>query len=64
MIVDESVRGKGIGKALVLYLLEIAKARGAKSVALTSNPGRISANRLYQSLGFKRRETNAYFFIF
>lgn len=64
VIVDESVRGMGIGKALVLHLLEIAKAKGAKGVSLTSNPKRISANRLYQHIGFIRRETNAYVFIF
>ncbi len=37
-----------------------ARARGHVDVDLTSNPSRESANRLYQRLGFTRRETNVY----
>lgn len=64
VIVDESARGQGIGEALVHRLLEIAKDRGAKGVSLTSNPKREAANRLYQRMGFTRRETNAYYYRF
>jgi ribosomal protein S18 acetylase RimI-like enzyme len=64
VIVDESARGQGIGETLVLRLLDFARDKGANSVALTSNPKRISANRLYQRIGFTRRETNAYYYKF
>jgi ribosomal protein S18 acetylase RimI-like enzyme len=60
VIVDESARGQGIGEALVRRCLEIAHGRGVPAVTLTSNPKRESANRLYQRMGFIRRETNAY----
>ena len=64
VIVDESVRGLGIGEALLRRLLDLARDKGANGVALTSNPKRESANRLYQRIGFSLRETNAYFYKF
>jgi ribosomal protein S18 acetylase RimI-like enzyme len=64
VIVDESVRGHGIGEALVRKGLEMAKQEGASGVALTSNPAREAANRLYLRMGFTRRDTNAYFYRF
>lgn len=64
VIVDESMRGRGIGEALIRRLLDLARERGASGVALTSNPKRTAANRLYQRIGFERRETNAYYFRF
>ncbi len=64
VVVDESVRGQGIGEALVRRSLEEACSRGADGVALTSNPRRQAANRLYQRIGFQRWETNVYFYRF
>lgn len=64
VIVDESARGQGIGEALVQRCLDIAREKGAGGVSLTSNPKREAANRLYQRMGFKKRETNAYYFKF
>ena len=64
VIVDSSARGQGIGEALVARCLEIAHAKGAPAVTLTSNPKREAANRLYQRMGFLRRETNAYVYRF
>jgi ribosomal protein S18 acetylase RimI-like enzyme len=64
VIVDESARGQGIGEALVRQALDEAKARGAPAVTLTSNPGRVAANRLYQRMGFALRHTNAYVYKF
>lgn len=42
------------------YVLEQAKAFAPIELHLTSNPMRFAANRLYQSLGFQRKETNCY----
>jgi ribosomal protein S18 acetylase RimI-like enzyme len=64
VIVDESARGQGIGEALVKRCLEIAREKGASGVSLTSNPKREAANRLYQKMGFKKRDTNAYYYKF
>jgi ribosomal protein S18 acetylase RimI-like enzyme len=60
VVIDERVRGKGVGKLLTGYAIQFAKAQGATAIELTSNPNRVVANQLYQSLGFKRRETNTY----
>jgi ribosomal protein S18 acetylase RimI-like enzyme len=60
VIVDDSQRGQGIGEALTRHALEVAKAAGATTVDLTSRPSREAANRLYQRVGFERRETNVY----
>ncbi|HOW10898.1 MAG TPA: GNAT family N-acetyltransferase [Bacteroidales bacterium] len=60
VVVDESERGKGIGKEMMLFAIGFAKSAGAVDIDLTSRPERIAANILYQKLGFIRRETNAY----
>jgi ribosomal protein S18 acetylase RimI-like enzyme len=60
VVVDEAARGKGVGEALNREALRIAKEAGAKTVDLTSRPSREAANRLYQRIGFKQRETNVY----
>ncbi len=58
--VAPAARGQGIGEALVRRALELARAAGAETVDLTCRPARAAANRLYQRLGFVRRETNVY----
>ena len=60
VVVDQSARGKGMGKALMNHALEKAKELAVKSVDLTSRPSREKANMLYQSLGYQIRETNVY----
>jgi ribosomal protein S18 acetylase RimI-like enzyme len=60
VVVDADARGKGVGEALNVFALAEAKRQGATTVDLTSRPSREAANRLYQRLGFKARETNVY----
>jgi ribosomal protein S18 acetylase RimI-like enzyme len=60
VIVDNESRGKGIGEALTRAALEKAREAGARTVDLTSRPSREAANRLYQRVGFVRRDTNTY----
>lgn len=60
VVVDDAARGKGVGAALNERAVEIAAEHGARTVDLTSRPSREAANRLYQRLGFERRETNVY----
>ena len=62
VVVDASARGKGVGEALNLRAIEIARAEGAVTVDLTSRPSREAANRLYQRIGFVKRDTNVYRF--
>ena len=62
VVVDSEARGKGVGQALNEEALNRARAAGASTVDLTSRPSREAANRLYQRLGFKARETNIYRF--
>ncbi len=64
VVVDEGVRGQGIGAALNQEALKVARDQGARTVDLTSRPSREAANRLYQRLGFKQRETNVYRYSF
>jgi ribosomal protein S18 acetylase RimI-like enzyme len=62
VIVDEAMRRRGIGEALVRNAIELACKAGAQGVSLTSNPRREAANWLYQSMGFELRRTNPYFY--
>lgn len=62
VVVDEGARGKGVGRSLNEAAIERALAAGAVSVDLTSRPSREEANRLYQRMGFSKRETNVYRF--
>ncbi|MDE3087219.1 MAG: GNAT family N-acetyltransferase [Acidobacteriota bacterium] len=60
VVVDASVRNKGVGAALTDAAVAKARAMGCRNVDLTSRPSREAANRLYQRLGFVARETNVY----
>lgn len=64
VVVDVSTRGAGIGEALMLRAIEIAREKGAANISLTSNPLRVAANKLYLRVGFVKRETNAYVYKF
>ncbi len=60
LVVQDNSRGHGIGKALVGRAIQLAQARGAEAIELTSHPSREAANRFYDKLGFEIRETNVY----
>lgn len=60
VVVDSAVRGRGIGDKLNRVALERAADAGASTVDLTSRPSREAANRLYQRIGFEKRDTNVY----
>ncbi|HEY3183749.1 MAG TPA: GNAT family N-acetyltransferase [Gaiellaceae bacterium] len=60
VIVDASARGQGVGEALTREGMRRAADAGVRAVELSSNPSREAANRLYQRVGFERRETNVY----
>jgi ribosomal protein S18 acetylase RimI-like enzyme len=54
LAVADSVRGRGIGRALVEGCAERARSLGAAAVALWSRPYQTDAHRLYESLGYRR----------
>jgi ribosomal protein S18 acetylase RimI-like enzyme len=60
VVVDATARGRGVGEALTITALNEAKARGARTIDLTSRPAREAANALYQKVGFSLRDTNVY----
>jgi ribosomal protein S18 acetylase RimI-like enzyme len=62
VVVDESVRGRGVASMMTKHAIEMAEEFGARNVELTSQPDRVAANRLYQKLGFSLRTTNVYRF--
>jgi ribosomal protein S18 acetylase RimI-like enzyme len=62
VVVDEEARGRGIGEALTREAVRRAEEAGARTVDLTSRPARTAANRLYERLGFRKRDTNVYRF--
>lgn len=60
VVVSSAYRGQHLGKQLMEYVLEQAKAYAPIVLHLTSNPMRVAANHLYQSIGFQKEETNCY----
>jgi GNAT superfamily N-acetyltransferase len=60
VVVDESFRGQGLSKLLVAHAIEFTKSKQIPTLMLTSNPKRVAANKLYQAMGFERKETNVY----
>ena len=51
--VDSLLRGKGIGREMMLWAIDRAKEKGCISMQLTSHNDRADAHRFYEQLGFK-----------
>lgn len=60
VVTDEAARGQGVGRALTLAALRLAGQAGARTVDLTTRPSRQAAGRLYERLGFERRDSRLY----
>jgi ribosomal protein S18 acetylase RimI-like enzyme len=60
VVVDEEARGQGVGAAMTQAAVRLARDAGARTVDLTSRPSREAANRLYERLGFRLRDSNVY----
>lgn len=60
VVADSSVRGRGVGEAMLRYAVKYASDMGISKLDLTSEPSRVAANALYRKMGFKSRETNIY----
>ena len=53
MVVDEALRGRGIGAGLVRAAEEALTKRGCGMVEVTSNQRRTEAHRFYERLGYE-----------
>ncbi len=60
VVVMDTARGRGLGRTLMLHAIDFAKELGVDTLTLTSNPTRVAANKLYQSMELNQRETNVY----
>ncbi|MFF5476398.1 GNAT family N-acetyltransferase [Streptomyces sp. NPDC012935] len=60
VVVDGAARGHGVAGLLMGEAVRLARESGARTVDLTSRPDRVSANRLYEGLGFGPRESTVY----
>lgn len=60
VVVDQTARGLGLGEKMLQKAITMAKQKGVKRIELSSRPSRVPANKLYQKLGFKVRDTNFY----
>ena len=61
VVVSSKYRGQGLGELLVQHVISFARRELENvDIHLTSRPHRVAANKLYQNLGFEKRETNAY----
>jgi GNAT superfamily N-acetyltransferase len=53
VVVDEKLRSKGVGKALMDYCKEKAKEAGCYKIMLASSKFRTRAHKFYRSLGYQ-----------
>ena len=61
VIVHDSFRGQGIGKALLRAAVDHVKESGKPyRIYLTSNPSRTAARNLYRSEGFEEYDTGVF----
>jgi ribosomal protein S18 acetylase RimI-like enzyme len=60
LVVASEWRRRGIGRALVQRAIDRARDAGASRVDLTANDQKLSGRALYESLGFRRRDTGSF----
>lgn len=60
VVVDEKYRGKGIGEKISKKLVAIAKSKKVRRIELTTGQRRIAAHRLYEKIGFKKKDSDVY----
>ena len=58
--VDPQYQGKGFGRQMMEYAISYAKENDVSRMELTSGNQREVAHKLYQSLGFVKRDTSVF----
>ncbi|MEH7247348.1 GNAT family N-acetyltransferase [Neobacillus niacini] len=61
LFVNESARKKGFGEKLLKKAIEFAEETGAKGLFLETGHDNVTAQRLYEKIGFKK-ETNYFYY--
>lgn len=60
LVVDPSLRGQGIGRALVAHA-EVAMAQaGCGLLEITTNPSRVEAMAFYEGIGYQRKNVRLF----
>jgi GNAT superfamily N-acetyltransferase len=54
VVIRPAFRGRGLGRAMMRAAMDLAAAKGAYKLALSSNLRRLDAHRFYDGMGFKR----------
>jgi len=62
LYVKEEGRGKGFGEALIRRAIAFAEESGAKGVLLETGRDNVTAQRLYEKIGFVQETNHFYFF--
>lgn len=57
VVVASSFQGQGVARRMIEMLHDVARTEGMEMIDLTSNPSRVEARRLYESLGYEPRDT-------
>lgn len=60
VVVSSAYRGQGLGEKLMRAITEVARERGVATVNLTSRPARVAAQKLYEKVGYEKRETDVF----
>jgi ribosomal protein S18 acetylase RimI-like enzyme len=60
VVVDSDFRGQHLGEEIMQRIIEVARDNKVATLHLTSRPVRVAANKLYQKMGFEKKETNVY----
>lgn len=54
VVVDPACHSTGVGRSMMAFAIETARAKGCYKLALSSNAKRVRARAFYESLGFER----------
>jgi ribosomal protein S18 acetylase RimI-like enzyme len=62
LYVNASARKKGFGEKLLQKVIEFAEETGAKGLSLETGEDNLTAQRLYEKIGFKKESNYFYYF--
>ena len=61
LYVADASRGRGVGRALMAALFEVASTQGCSRVEWTTDTGNLAAQRFYEELGAKPRTSKIFY---